>query len=613
MDLALVLSLILAAGIGAQWLAWYLKQPSILFLLVLGVVAGPITGLFNPDEVLGDWLFPFISLGVAIILFEGAMTLEFHEVERHGKVVRNLVTLGVVITIILVAIFTYVLFDVDYRIALLFGALVSVTGPTVIVPILRSVRPNQAISNILRWEGILIDPIGALAVILVYEFIVSEEKGNSIFVFFATLGIGLIIGLIAAFILAKLIKGHRIPEYLQNVFTLAFVLLVFSLSNAIEHESGLVTVTVMGLALANWPNFPKSELLDFKESLSVLLISALFIVLAARIDLSAFWGLGFAAIVLLLLVMFVVRPASVFASSINSKLSRSEKLMICWIAPRGIVAAAISSLFVLKLEDYQLLGSELLVPLVFTIIVGTVFIQSLGAKAIAAKLGVSEPQPNGVLIVGGNEVSLAIAKSLQENGFHVLVANTNWQEIKKARMLGVDTYFGNPVSEHADRHIDLVGLGSLFAMSARLENNVLTALKYRHEFGNNNIYRLKVVDKQLNNKQKTSKEWQTPWLFGEDVSFSKLASLLAQGATIKTTNITEDYPLEKYEADNPRYIPLYVVSKKNVLRVFSSAVEPKIEAGTKLVSMLLPKDENKSKNGDKPEMKQETKQEKTDD
>lgn len=587
MDLALILSVILALGIAAQWLAWYLKQPSILFLLLLGVMAGPITGLFNPDEVLGDWLFPFISLGVAIILFEGAMTLEFHEVERHGKVVRNLVTIGVIITILLVSFFTYYLFDVDFQVALLFAALVSVTGPTVIVPILRSVRPNKTISNILRWEGILIDPIGALAVVLVYQYIISGEKGGSLFIFVKTLGIGVIIGFIAAFILAKLIKGHRIPDYLQNVFTLAFVLLVFSGSNAIEHESGLVTVTVMGVALANWPYFPKSELIDFKESLSVLLISSLFIVLAARIDLSAFVQLGWPAIILLLLVMFIARPISVFVSSFNSKLNRAEKAMICWIAPRGIVAAAISSLFVIRLQDYPLKGTELLVPLVFTIIIGTVLIQSIGAKAIANHLGVSEPQPNGVLIVGGNEVALALAKSLVEHDFSVTIAHTNFDIIKKARMLGLSTYFGNPVSEHADRHINLVGLGSLFAMSARQETNVLTTLKYRYEFGQQNIYRLKVGEKPLNNKQKTSKEWQTPWLFADEVSFGKLASLLAKGATIKSTLITANYTLADYEKANSEYIPLYVVDKKHVLKVFSSARQPKISAGDKLVSLVM--------------------------
>lgn len=598
MDLALVLSLILAAGIAAQWLAWYLKQPSILFLLIVGVIIGPVTGLFNPDEVLGDWLFPFISLGVAIILFEGALTLEFHEIERHGKVVRNLVSIGVVITILLVSVCAYALFDIDYQIALLFGALVSVTGSTVIVPILRSVRPNKSISNILRWEGILIDPVGALAVVLVYEYIVSGEKGESFFVFISSLAVGTIIGFAAAFVLAKLIKRHHIPGYLQTVFTLAFVLLVFSLSNAIEHESGLVTVTVMGLALANWPNFPKAEILNFKESLSVLLISSLFIVLAARIDLSAFLQLGFPVVILLILVMFLVRPLTVFISSFNSKLTLSEKVMLCWIAPRGIVAAAISSLFVLKLASYDLKGTQLLVPLVFVIIVGTVFIQSLGAKAIANKLGVSEPQPNGVFIVGGNEMALIIAESLASNDFSVTVANTNFEIIKKARMLGLNTYYGNPVSEHADRYIDLVGLGSLFAMSSRQETNVLTALKYRHEFGDNNIYRLKIGEKSLNNKQKTSKEWQTPWLFAENITFNNLASLFAQGATVKTTLITADYPLAKYQADNPGHLPLYVVSKKHVLRVFSSATEPKIEAGDKLVSLI-------KANSDKGKNKQE--------
>ncbi len=277
MDLALHLSFILALGVAAQWLAWFLKQPSIIFLLLAGILGGPVLGFIQPDVLLGDWLFPFVSLGVAIILFEGALTLEFHEIIRHGQVVTRLITIGVIITIAVMAVTVHLLFTMDWRIAVLFGTLVCVTGPTVIVPMLRSIRPNANISNILRWEGILIDAIGALMVILVYTYITTEKDHAPLLVFITTLGVGLLIGSIAAVILAKLIKYYLIPEYLKNVFTLAWVLLAFSVSNAIAHESGLVTVTIMGIVLANWPKFPKEEILHFKESLSVILISVLSI------------------------------------------------------------------------------------------------------------------------------------------------------------------------------------------------------------------------------------------------------------------------------------------------------------------------------------------------
>ncbi len=591
MDLALTLSFILAIGTAAQWLAWYLKQPSILLLLLAGIVIGPVLGIFNPDEALGDLLFPFISLGVAIILFEGAMTLEFHEIKNHGRVVTRIVTLGVIITIGIISVASYYLFDMDKRIALLFGTLVCVTGPTVIVPILRSVRPNSNISNILRWEGILIDPIGALLVVLVYQYIVSGHQGESLLTFVKTFAVGIGIGLTSGVALVFLIKKHLVPEYLQNIFTLSFVLIMFSISNHIKHESGLLTVTIMGMVLANWPKFPKKEILHFKESLSIMLISTLFIILAARVELGGFKLMGYKGIIILLIIMFVARPLSVFASSWGSKLKLEEKLMISWIAPRGIVAAAISSLFIIKLEHYNLKGSEILVPLVFTIIIGTVFIQSLGAKFIAKSLKVSEPSANGVIIAGGTDLSLAIAKTLFENNINVIVANNSFTEIKKARMLGIKTYFGNPVSEHADRYLDLIGIGCLFAMSQRSEVNTLTALKYKYEFGSKNIYRLKVGDsKPMTAKEKTHTHWQTPWLFSEKTTFTKLNSLLKKGATIKTTNITPDYDFTEYEEDNTlnkgMFIPMFLIDEDKELVVFSSEKQPKIENGTKLISLV---------------------------
>ncbi len=592
MDLALTLSLIMAIGIGAQWLAWFLKQPSILFLLLAGILIGPVFGVIHPDELFAQWLFPFVSLGVAIILFEGAMTLEFHEIRKHGSTVTGLVTIGVLVTIVVVAFSAYWLFEMDWRIALLLGTLVCVTGPTVIVPMLRSIRPNSNISNILRWEGILIDPIGALMVVLVYAYIATDTQNKPLWVFAETLGVGLIIGFLAALMLVFLVKRHLIPEYLKNVFTLAWVLLVFSISNAIEHESGLVTVTIMGIVLANWPKFPKEEILHFKESLSVILISVLFIVLAARIDLNGFVQMGFAGLVLLVIIMAVARPLGVWLSSLRSSLTKEEKLMISWVSPRGIVAAAVSSLFVIKLEDYQLQGTELLVPLVFTIIIGTVFIQSLGAKSIANKLGVSEPAPNGVMIFGGNDFALVLGKSLSDDGFSVLIANSNFEEIKKARMQGLKTYYGNPVSEHADRYLPLIGIGSLFAMSTRQEGNILTALKYRYEFGRDNVYRLKVKDMQAtNSKTKTHESWQTPWLFGEDVTFVKLNSMLGQGAVIKTTLLTDDFGYEEYlqekRKNNQQFVTLYAISPSGELKVFSSESRFKIAKDWRLATLIF--------------------------
>ncbi|WP_131668515.1 cation:proton antiporter [Psychrobacter pygoscelis] len=588
MDTALLLSGVVALGIGAQWLAWYLKQPSILFLLLIGILVGPVLNYFDPDLVLGELMFPFISLGVAIILFEGSLTLEFDEIKQHGQVVQMLVSIGVVITIAIVALSTYLLFDVDPLIALLFGSLVCVTGPTVIVPLLRSVRPNKTISNILKWEGIIIDPIGAIAVVLVYEYIISGGKANGLLLFGEIVIIASIIGMFGAFVLANLIKRHMIPEFLHNVFTLAFVLLLFSISNHLEHESGLLAVTVMGVALANWKGFPRDQILEFNESLTVLLISVLFIVLAARVELLSLMNVGFAGLLLLAIVMFIARPLAVWASSINSNLKTSEKLMISWIGPRGIVAAAISSLFAIRLQEYDIQGVELLVPLVFMVIIGTVLIQGLGAKLVGNLLGVREPATNGILIVGSNPVALLIAGSLKEQGFDVVVAHNNYTNIAKARMSGLRTYFGNPVSDHADHHLDLIGIGHLFAMSMDKELNTLSEIHYRHEFSEQKIFRLKFSDEKVKSEREDKQSnFHSQWLFGKDVTYTKLASMLSKKARIKITNITDSYSFAQYKADNKQFVPLYTLDKDGKLNVITDKFEGDIPRDRRLVALVV--------------------------
>ncbi|WP_367105001.1 cation:proton antiporter [uncultured Psychrobacter sp.] len=588
MDTALLLSGVVGLGIAAQWLAWYLKQPSILFLLLIGILVGPVLGIFDPDVVLGELMFPFISLGVAVILFEGSLTLEFDEIKQHGTVVQMLVSVGVLITIAIVALSTYLLFDVDPLIALLFGALVCVTGPTVIMPLLRSVRPNKTIANILKWEGIIIDPIGAIAVVLIYEYIISGGEASSIFLFAKIVVLATVIGMAGAWVLAFLMRRHMLPEFLHNVFTLAFVLVLFSISNHLEHESGLLTVTVMGVALANWPKFPRDTILEFNESLTILLISALFIILAARVELANLVSVGFFGLILLAIVMFVARPLSVWASSIGSNLKTSEKLMISWIGPRGIVAAAISSLFAIRLQEYDIQGVELLVPLVFMVIIGTVMVQGLGAKMVGNLLGVREPETNGVLVVGSNPVALLVATSLKEQGFDVIVAHNNYTNIARARMSGIRTYFGNPISDHADRHLDLIGIGNLFAMSTDKEMNTLSEIHYRHEFGEQKLFRLKFSDEKVKSERDDKQSnFQSQWLFGKDVTYTKLASMLSKKAKIKITNITDSYSYEQYKADNKQFVPLYTLDKEGKLHVITDRFDGTVPRDRKLVALVI--------------------------
>ena len=593
----IALSTIGIVAIICQWFAWWIKLPAIVFLLLAGIVLGPLTGLLNPEALFGDLLFPMVSLSVAIILFEGSLTLKFEEIRDLQKVVRNMLTIGVAITWASISVGTHFIIGFAWDLSILFGALMVVTGPTVIVPILRTVKPNRTISNILRWEGIVIDPLGAILAVLVFEVILSIQlQGHvslehTLIMFGQTLLIGTLVGAVPAYLFGLVLRKHYMPEYLHNVATLTLVFAVFALSNRLSEESGLLAVTVMGIWLANMKNVPVDDILDFKESLSILLISGLFILLAARLDFSQFSALGWPALGLFLFIQLFARPIKVILSTFGSDLSWQEKFMISWIGPRGIVAAAVTALFSLKLQENGVENAELLVPLAFTIIIGTVVLQGTTAKFLAQLLGVAEPDDNGFLIIGANPVSRMVAHALNNNDFNTVVTDGSWTNIKAARMEGLKSYYGNAISEHADRHLDLVGLGNLLAMAPQKDYNALAGQRYRSEFGRNRVYFLSSeVEKEKQHedqKSRTSVNHDHQVLFSADTTFSKLASLISQGAKTKQTNISDSFSYEDYQTQyGKRAIPLFAFNEKRQLHFFTDEAELALLPGWTITSLV---------------------------
>jgi len=537
------LTLIGALTLVSQWAAWRLGAPSIVFLLAAGILVGPVFGQINADSLLGDLLFPVVSLSVAIILFEGALTLRFHELKETGSTLWRMLSIGVLVTWVVISCAGHWLVGLTWELAILFGAIMVVTGPTVIGPMLRAVRPNQKISKLLRWEGIVIDPVGAVLAIIVFDVIIIEGSGALSGIL---TGVGKIIlvgcigGAIAGYLWGLVLRKYWIPEFLHNVCTLLVVLIVFVVTDSLAHESGLLAVTLMGIWLANMQGVYVDDILDFKESLSVLLISALFILLASRLDLQALASVGLPALGLLLVVQFVARPLKILVSTVPSDLTWAERGLLSWIAPRGIVAAAISALFALKLEAINYPGYELIVPLAFAIIIGTVAWQGLTSPFVARLLKVAQPEPKGILFVGGNSVVMAIATKLQEAEFRVMIADTSWDNVATARMAGLPTYFGNPLSAHAERHLDLTGIGQLFAMSRRDDLNALACLRFAHDFSRNGVYALARKRENRDGEKHTPATGESGRvLFSNDVSHAKLASLIAGGANTRQTRLTE--------------------------------------------------------------------------
>ena len=589
-ELGLMLAGMLMIGFLAQWLAWRVKLPAILFLLLAGILLGPVSGVLDPDKLLGGLLFPIVSLAVALILFEGSLTLRFHELPGIGHVVRGLVSYGAVTALLLLALAAHIVAGLSWSIALLFGALACVTGPTVIAPMLRTLRPNARIANTLRWEGIVIDPLGALFAVLIFEAIVSRQEGHTIGIFIATIGCGSVIGALAAVLVGYLLRRQMIPEYLQNYAVLAAVLLAFSVSNGITHESGLLAVTIMGIALGNMRGVHIDDILDFKESLTTVLVSVLFILLAARLHWPLPNGMLLAGITLFVIAQLIVRPVTVLLASLGSGLTWRERALIAWVAPRGIVAASVSALFALRLDALGVSGGDALVPLVFILIIGTVVFQSATARPLAKWLKVAEPEPRGLLIFGSDHVARAIAGALNEAGFHVLLADDDWEGIRLARMEGLSTFFGNPTSPHSERHLDLTGIGRLLALSTHRERNSLACVHYRQEFGREKVYRLRNLTPQENtDRAALSGNLLAPPLFQEEMTHGRFAEMLGQGWRIKSTRLstTFDWPhfIEQYGSNT---VLMFGVEEKGALRVASAKRELEPKAGWLVIALVPP-------------------------
>ncbi|WP_182349866.1 sodium:proton antiporter [Legionella sp. PC1000] len=571
--IVLIFSLILLTGFICQWVASHLKLPAIIFLLLSGIFFGPIMHWLRPDEQLGGILSPFVSFAVAVILFEGSMTLKFSKISGMGSVIRNLISVGALITFLSVAVATHFLIKFSWEISFLFASLMVVTGPTVIAPMLRILRPNANIANVLRWEGILIDPIGAILAVLVFEFIISNTLSDGFisgaFIFGEIILSGISLGVIGALSIGVAFKKYWIPQYLQIFAVLSAISIVFASSNYITSESGLLAVTVMGLTLTNIKGIELDDILNFKESLSLILLSLLFIILAARIDLSSFIDLGYPALLLFLVIQFIIRPLNVYLCSLGSTLTMPERHMIAWIAPRGIIAAAISALFAMRLGSLGFSEVSKLVPLTFFMIIGTIILQSFTAKKIALKLKVAEPEPQGFLIIGANKVALAIAKQLQENNFYVCLIDEDWSALSNAKMKGLATIWGNPISQHVENNLNLFNIKHLLILTPYLQLNILAAKHYRYFFPEREIFAIQtVLPQEGQREEKFSFKHSGRNLFKQDITYQCIENLLNLGCKIKTTLITGQFSYEEYL--NIRSVPLFAIDPKGCIYVFAN-------------------------------------------
>jgi len=589
---ALAIAAIVALGAAAQWAAWRIGLPAILPLLIVGFLVGPLLGWIDPSSLIGqEILFPAVSLAVGLILFEGGLTLSLPEVRETRGVVIRLVTIGALVTWLGATFAAWTLVGLPLQLAFLFGALIIVTGPTVIGPLLRIVRPSARVANVLKWEGILIDAIGAMVAVLVFEFLLIENReqalGSTLLLFLRFILTGTVVGVIAGSVLAWLLRRRLIPDYLVNLVALAMVFAAFAVASAMAQEAGLLATVLMGMVIANRgvPNI--NDLLSFKEDLTVLFISLLFIVLAANIELGAFMqALSLPSLALLATVILIIRPLSVFASTAGSSLSLREKAFLGWIAPRGIVAAAVSSLFATKLVNAGFEGAESLVPLVFLVIVGTVLLGSLTAKPVAEALGVAEPDPHGFLILGAHPIARRIAQFLKDEDLAVTLADTNWSNVAAARLEGLAAYYGSLLSDRTDDEIRLSGIGRLLALTSNDEANALSSLKYARAFGSQNVFQL-APGTSGTARDNLSTEQRGRLAFGPDVDYPRLESLFDRGAILKRSPLSERVSIDdlRRRGDEDQ-VPLFVIHNGTVRLLPEEGALP--EGDSELVSLVAP-------------------------
>lgn len=604
---------IIVLGILAQWVAWKFKIPAILPLILIGLLVGPIAAEFLSKDGTkwiepiwtgekglfpGEGLYYFVSLAISVILFEGGLTLKRSEIKNVGHSITKLITIGSAVTFFGAGLLANVIFGLSWELSFLFSGLIIVTGPTVITPILRNIPLKKDISTVLKWEGILIDPIGALVAVLVFEFISVE--GDSRFTKTAVIEFGKIIlfgttfGFTFARALAFAINKNLIPHYLLNVVSLSTVLLVFVESEIFAHESGLLAVVVMGMVLGNGKLQNIKELLYFKESLSILLISILFILLAANINFEDLMLLyRWETALLFALIVFVIRPLAVFISTYGSKLKTKEKVFISWVGPRGIVAAGIASLFGSKLIKQGIEGAEYITPLVFMIVLGTVLLNATTARLFAKIVGVFLEKSEGILIVGASKASIILANYLKTNGRHVVLIDSNESNIEKASKLGLEALTTNIYSDTLLDNIELNDVGYLMALTANTDINEYAIKKFSKQFGENGSFRL------VSTQEKLDKFTPKEALFSFKGDYNFLNDIVRTHTTIQETGLLSSQHLKKLitlALQSIETIPLFIKDSYGELHIITSFnfEEKKQDKGCKLVYLgkpLEPKEE----------------------
>lgn len=540
-------------SILAQWLGWKFKTPAIVFLLIGGFLAGPVLNVVQPEILLGDLLNPIISLAVGIILFEGALNLNFKEIRHARASIRQVIMVGGAVAWILTTLAAHYVAGLSIPVALTFGALLIVTGPTVIMPLLKNAHLKERPASILKWEGIINDPVGAVLAILCYEFFKLNAVENVALTGFFTGTILAIImisffAILLAYAISWLFNHDLIPEYLKPAFLLSSVLIYFVICNSIEHDFGLIGVTILGVALANMGMTAIEELKKFKETISIMLVSGVFIMLTAKIDPAILFSIDWRGFAFIALLMFVIRPISMFAASIGTKMSWQEVILTGWVGPRGIVCAAVAGVLGPYLVGIGYQDGEQILALAFAIVLCTVFAHGLTAKFLGTKLDLAYTQKDSLIIVGASEWAVQLAQTLETRDVDVIIADKNWHALRGARLADVPVYYGEVLSEETEYHLELARYNAILAVSNNPAYNALICNMFIHEFGRDNVYQFLPHEEDEHERRQIAHTIRGRTFGQPEMDFWDIAGEFMQGWRFRATRVGQKENLEELQA-----------------------------------------------------------------
>ncbi|MET3684198.1 NhaP-type Na+/H+ or K+/H+ antiporter [Alkalibacillus flavidus] len=600
-NILMVLMLIGALGVFSQWLAWRTRMPAIVVMSIIGLIAGPVLGLMDPQDDLGDLFRPLISIAVGIILFEGSLNLDFREIRGMRKPVFRIVTIGPLLAWISGSLAAHYVAGLSWAVAFVIGGIFIVTGPTVILPLLRQAKLKPRVAAVLKWEGVIVDPFGALIAVFSFEFIqfltTESVEFSAVIMFLLASVVAAIIGVIFGYIIGWSFERGAVPEFLKSPVVLVTVITAFVVSDMIMHETGLLAVTVMGMTIANMHISSINDMRHFKENISILLISVIFIMLTASLERDVLLSIFDTDILMfILLMLFVIRPLTIFVSTIGTNLEFRERLLVGWIAPRGIVALTVSAYFASILIDAGYADAHIMTSLTFGLVFSTVLAHGFSIGWLSRKLGLSMDDKPGVIFVGSNKFSTSFAQVLQGLNIPVIITDASSSRLTHAKQAGVPHEHEEILSEQMEYQLDMTPYDFMLSVTEYDSYNTLVSSTFKPEYGKEKLYQLPLQADAGDSLSSVSHHISGTVLFSDDVTWTILNEKINDGFVFKKTLITKEYTYNDFLDDcDAEDILLVMMRQSGMLDFYSPEKQILIgEPGDLVISLAKPKPQNDS-------------------